>query len=390
MAPTPDSVPDPGAGGRGLRGLRVAVVGLGFGAEFVPIYRDHPLVDSVVIADADPRVRARVAEAVGVDADHGSLDEVLADDRVDAVHVVTGLTSHADHVIAALEAGKHVACTVPMALGFDEIERILAARERAGTNYMMMETAVFTREFLLARELLRSGEFGEIVHARGTHYQDMTDWPEYWLGLPPLFYATHAVSPILSLLDARASRVRALGSGRLRPENAGPYDNVFPVESGLVELAGSDVVVELTRSLFQLARAYTESFSLYGDRAGLEWPQLEESESPVLFRMAERGAGRGRPISVERLNVPDRADLLPEPIRRYTRQFADEDQLSFLQGGGHGGSHPHLVHEFLSSIVEGRPPAVDHARAANWTATGIAAHLSATRGGDPVAVPRFD
>jgi predicted dehydrogenase len=382
MAPTPDSRP-------ASPGLRVAVVGLGFGAEFVPIYRDHPLVESVVIADADPRLRSRVAEAVAVDADCGSLDEVLGDDRVDAVHIVTGLTSHADHVVAALEAGKHVACTVPMALSFEEIERILAARERAGTNYMMMETAVFTREFLLVQELLRSGSFGQIVHARGTHYQDMTDWPEYWLGLPPLFYATHAISPILHLLDARAFRVRALGSGRLRPENAGPYGNPFPVESALVELQGSDIVVELTRSLFQLARAYTESFSLYGDRAGFEWPQLEATESPVLFRMAERGGGRGRPISVERLTVPDRADLLPESIRRYTREFADEDQLSFLQGGGHGGSHPHLVHEFVSSIAEGRTPTVDHVRAANWTATGIAAHLSASAGGDAVAVPRF-
>jgi predicted dehydrogenase len=370
-------------------GLRVAVVGLGFGAEFVPIYRDHPSVASVSVADTRASVRDAAAEAFGLDRVHESLEAVLGDDSIDAVHLVTGLPDHADHVIAALEAGKHVACTVPMALSFDDIQRIVDARERAGTTYMMMETAVFTREYLFAEQLVRSGSMGEISYARGTHFQDMTDWPAYWKGLPPMFYATHALAPVLRLLDARAGRVRAIGGGALAEANRGGYGNDFSVESAIVELEGRDTVVELTRSLFQLARPYTESFSIYGDRQGFEWPQREESEDPLLYTMGEPSSGRGRPIDAERVSVPDRADLLPEPIRKYTRRFADESHRSFVQGGGHGGSHPHLVNEFVSSIVEGRPPAVDHIRAANWTATGIAAHASALAGGEAVTVPRF-
>lgn len=172
-------------------------------------------------------------------------------------------------------------------------------------------------------------------------------------------------------------------------------------------MAGQDAVVEITRSLFQLARSYTESFSVYGDRQGIEWPQLE-AEGPVLFTLGEPEAGpgagqhdagqhgRGRPITATRVEVPDRADLLPEPIRKYTRQFVygpdrgGAGHRSFVQGGGHGGSHPHLVHEFVSSVLAGRPPSVDDVTAANWTATGIAAHESALRGGDRVPVPAFD
>jgi hypothetical protein len=63
--------------------------------------------------------------------------------------------------------------------------------------------------------------------------------------------------------------------------------------------------------------------------------------------------------------------------------------LSFTQGGGHGGSHPHLAHEFLMSIVEGRPPMPDAETSANWTMTGICAHESAMQGGARVEVPRF-
>jgi predicted dehydrogenase len=264
---------------------------------------------------------------------------------------------------------------------------------------MMMETAVWTREFLWARELVTSGALGRISYARGTHFQDMTGWPSYWRGLPPMYYATHAVAPILALLGTRATAVRALGGGRLDPANEGPYGNPFPVQSALIEVAGRDAVVEVTRSLFQLARSYTESFSVYGDRQAIEWPQLEaDGERPVLFTMGEATAeGRGRPVTATRVEVPDRADLLPEPIRKYTREFAlapaagpdGEGHRSFVQGGGHGGSHPHLVHEFVSSVLAGRPPLVDDLTAANWTATGIAAHESALRGGERVVIPDF-
>jgi predicted dehydrogenase len=263
------------------------------------------------------------------------------------------------------------------------------AQARAGTTYMMMETAVFTREFLFARELLRSGRMGTINYARGTHFQDMSDWPEYWRGLPPMFYATHALAPVLSLLGARASSVRAMGGGTLQGENRGSYENPFAVESALVQLENRAVVVELTRALFQLARPYTESFSLYGDRQGFEWPQLEGSQPPLLYTLSDRSEGRGRHVSVDPVSVPDRTDLLPEPVRRYTQRIADPSHRSFIQGGGHGGSHPHLVHEFVSSIREERPPVVDHVAAANWTATGIAAHESAMGGGVSVDVPRF-
>jgi predicted dehydrogenase len=362
--------------------MRVVVVGLEFGAEFVPIYADHPAVTSVGVADLRADLARATADRFGVDHVYPDLDAALADPAVDAVHIVTGLPAHADQVVSALAAGKHVACTVPMALSMAELAGIVAARRAAGTTYMMMETAVYTREFLWARDLVTSGALGRISYARGTHFQDMTGWPSYWQGLPPMHYATHAVAPILALLGTRATAVRALGGG----------GQPFTVESALVEVAQPEVVVEITRSLFQLARSYTESFSIYGDRQTVEWPQLEaDGEQPILFTMGEPADGRGRPVTATRVEVPDRADLLPEPIRKYTRQFtlAGEGHRSFVQGGGHGGSHPHLVHEFVSSVLAGRPPFVDDLTAANWTATGIAAHESALHGGERVVIPDF-
>ncbi|HEX4256972.1 MAG TPA: hypothetical protein VH089_17905, partial [Streptosporangiaceae bacterium] len=90
-----------------------------------------------------------------------------------------------------------------------------------------------------------------------------------------------------------------------------------------------------------------------------------------------------------------RADLAHQVARQFNvdhvyADLAGAGHRSFVQGGGHGGSHPHLVHEFVSSVRAGRAPFADDVTAANWTATGIAAHQSALRGGQRVAVPNFD
>lgn len=379
-------------------GLTVAVVGLEFGAEFVPIYRDHPDVADVRVCDLDKDLTAQVARTHGVSGTYAHLDAVLADDAVDAVHLVTGFPDHAAQSVASLQAGKHTACTVPAALSVPDLWRVIEAEDVAGRNYMMMETAVFTREFFLARRLRDAGGFGTVSLARGTHFQDMTGWPAYWRGLPPMYYMTHAVAPLLTLLGTRATSVRALGAGRLPEAYRGTYDNPFTATSALFRLAegagvADDAVAEVTRTLYRTARSYTESFSVYGDRGSFEWAQLEGDEEPVVFTMGEeRGGGRGRPVTARR-TAPgfDEESSLPEPVRRYCRRFVHgtAGHRSFVQGGGHGGSHPYLVHEFVSSVVEGRPAAVDARTAAAWTAAGLTAHASAMRDGEPLPVPDF-
>jgi hypothetical protein len=83
--------------------------------------------------------------------------------------------------------------------------------------------------------------------------------------------------------------------------------------------------------------------------------------------------------------VPDFAHLLPEGIRQFTTKgvydLGGNEHLSFTQGGGHGGSHPHLVHEFLRALVEDREPWPNAKQSANWTCVGILAHESAMAGG---------
>src|SRR5690606_33228831 len=148
-------------------------------------------------------------------------------------------------------AGKHTACTVPMATTIDELKAITAAKKKAGKVYMMMETAIYTREFLYAKELKESGKLGKVQFARGSHMQDMglEGWLEYWLGFPPMHYATHAVSPLFHITDSYPDSVVCHGSGSISEELAGKYGSPFAVETATFKLQNSGVAVEATRSL---------------------------------------------------------------------------------------------------------------------------------------------
>ncbi|MDB6126315.1 MAG: oxidoreductase [Verrucomicrobia bacterium] len=373
--------------------LNVALVGLGFGSVFAPIYQRHPDLGRLVLCDADPKRLRELKERLGVRDGVATLDEVLRDPTIDAVHLNTGIPDHARHAIAALDAGKHCACTVPMATSLDDIRAIVAARRRSGKNYMMMETQIYSRDFLHALELQARGVFGRLQFLSGAHFQDMENWAPYWAGLPPMWYATHAVAPCLAFARTRARSVRCLGSGGMRPELHGPHRNPFPMETAIFELEREEpLAMEITRALFHSARGYSESFSFYGEDATFEAPQVH-GEPPVLFRLSKLGELPGSRVSTEeRIYLPDFAHRLPPEIAGFTGAVeldARGEHPSVKHGGGHGGSHPHLIHEFLRSIIEERAPAIDEFKAADWTAPGICAHESAMNSGRVVEIPTF-
>ena len=176
---------------------------------------------------------------------------------------------------------------------------------------------------------------------QASHPQDMDGWPDYWERMIPMHYATHVVSPVLGLMNGLAEYVSCFGSGTVRDDIREKSGNAFAVESCHIKIADSDVAAHIWRFLYDTARQYRESFDVYGSKKSFEWT-LVEGEPHIMHT-----AKRPEPEIPERVEVPDFAHLLPEEIRPFTRSIVDAEHLSFLQGSGHGGSHPHLVNEFV-------------------------------------------
>ncbi len=362
--------------------INIAIVGLGFGAEFIPIYQRHPHTNMYAICQRTGSRLNEIGDAFGIAKRYTTFDELIKDPAVDAVHINSPIHMHAPQSIAALKAGKHVACTVPMATSVEECRQIVEAQKASSKKYMMMETVIYSREYLYVRELRDTGQLGRLQFLRAAHHQEMAGWPGYWEGLPPMHYATHVVSPCLALGQKDAEYVSCFGSGRIADNLIAKYGSPFAVETAHIKMHQADLAAEVSRSLFETVRQYVESFDAYGSKMSFEWQQLA-GEDPVVF-IGEEG---------KRVNVPDYAHLLPEPIRRFTTKGvydADEHQhLSFIQGSGHGGSHPHLAHQFVLSITEDREPYPNARQAANWTCVGILAHESAMKGGEIMKLPDF-
>jgi predicted dehydrogenase len=353
-------------------GLSVAIVGLNFGSYWIPSYLDHPDVDRIVLCDPDPGVLTSVGDQYGVSDRLDSLEAVLRDPDIDAVHLLTPLELHAAQSVAVLGSGRHCAVAVTAGLDVGQLAHVVRAEDASGKTYMMMETAAFTDPVVHLRDLVASGDFGEVSFARGEHHQDMSGWPGYWEGLPPMWYSTHALGPLLAVLDATPRSVRAHGSGRLPESLSARWGNPFPVEVALFELVGSSVVVEVTRSLFKTAHPQLESFSVYGSELGFDWGRVP-TEDALQHAWGEPGlGGRGRTVVSSPFAPPDLSVRVPEPLR------------------GHEPVLARPVHEFVRSIVESRRPLIDARTAAIWTAAGIAAHESAMSGGGAVEIPRFD
>ncbi len=373
--------------------INVALVGLGFGGAFAGIYKAHQSVGELTLFDPNSDTAKRTCDFIGGARIASSFEEILKDPTIDAVHLVSPIPCHAEQTVKVLDAGKHCACTVPMATSLEDIQKITDAVRRSGKNYMMMETTLYTYQYFYVSDMIKNGELGKIQFLRGSHYQAMEGWPSYWLGLPPMWYGTHAIAPMRVLADSRIQKVSCLGSGTMDEELTKQYGNPFPVESAHFTFENS-LKAEATRTLFETARMYQEGLFVYGSKASFEWG-FADHDNPYITKLyppTENSRG-GRTETVVQ-EMPNYYSRLPEELWQFTvganyDPLNPQKSLMKGSGGGHHGSHPHLVHEFVSSIIEERKPWIDEILSANITAAGICAHESAMNDGKVIFIPEF-
>ena len=365
--------------------VNLGIVGLGFGKEFLAIYKEHEHVGDIAICTRNKKTLDSVGDEFDIPESlrFTSYDEMVACELLDAIHIVTPIAEHVPQTLKALEAGKHVACTVPMATSLEDIQKIIDFKEKSGKYYMQMETALYTREFLAVEKMARNGELGKIQFLKGDHMQNMSldGWGDYWRGFPPFYYGTHVMAPIIALAQANPKSVRCLGSGKVTADKAEKYGCAFAVETATFRFRDSDIVAEAHRCLFDTVRQVRESFDVYGSKKSFEWETTMDEGHTIFYGIDD----------FMKFRAPDTSELLPKSIKKFTlrQNIIDSTQPSFIQGSGHGGSHPHLCHEFITAIVEKREPSIDVYRSANISAAGICAQLSAFNDGEEVLIPSF-
>lgn len=119
-----------------------------------------PSADLVSVTDINLESAEQVARQFRVPAVSASYDELLARDDVDAVAICTSTDTHADFIVRAAAAGKHIFCEKPIALNLESIDNALAAVDRAGVKLMIGFNRRFHANFKKVREIVACGGIG--------------------------------------------------------------------------------------------------------------------------------------------------------------------------------------------------------------------------------------
>ena len=123
--------------------LRVCFVGCGeFAANFVPLFKAHPLVEKVYVCDLLRERAEKYSAKFGVEI-IDSFEEALKSPAVNAVAIFAQRHLHGPLVKQALLAGKHVYSAVPMASTVEECQEIVELVKKTGLTYMMGETCIY-------------------------------------------------------------------------------------------------------------------------------------------------------------------------------------------------------------------------------------------------------
>lgn len=160
--------------------IGAAVIGTGFiGTVHVQALRRLGVQVRGVLGSSPERGAGRAAE-IGVAGAYGTLDDLLADDSVDVVHVTSPNHAHYGQVKAILAAGKHVVCEKPLAMTSAQSAEMVEIAAASGKVAAVCYNIRFYPLNQQAHGMVRAGELGDIRFVTGHYHQDWLAKPTDW------------------------------------------------------------------------------------------------------------------------------------------------------------------------------------------------------------------
>jgi predicted dehydrogenase len=205
-----------------MASIGIGVIGCGFvgAGAHVPAVAAIDGARLIALADPDPKRLAKVARKHQPQSVVGDYADLLKDREIDAVIVAVPTPLHGAVAMAAINAGKHVLCEMPLTTNLEEADTMMAAARRAGVCLMPGLTYRFTPNYVKARDLIRRGTLGNIS---ALHYREFIpardlarQWPPgAWIwqleqsGGPLFTLAVWSIDLCRWLLDTDVARANA-------------------------------------------------------------------------------------------------------------------------------------------------------------------------------------
>ena len=293
---------------------------------------------------------ARAAAELGWNRSTGDWRELVADKEIDAIIVASPMDTHKDITLAALAHGKAVFCEKPLGMSAAESLAMVQAAEASGLVHMVGFNYIRTPASQLARQIIESGEIGDIIHVAAEHVEDFMHDASKPMSRPNRIataspsgalseVGSHMLNAVLTLAGPIASLVADMNIVYpQRPGPNGPEAVETPDQGNLMVRFASGALGALTFSWLAAGRKMGYTYRVTGTKGSLYFDQ--ENQNELWLYDAGRPAGRQ---GYQRLLIG------PE----------HPDYLAFNQGPAHGtGYNDQIIIEardFLQAIANGKP-----------------------------------
>jgi predicted dehydrogenase len=352
--------------------LRLGVVGAGRGRAFMQ-QASAVGMQLVAICETQKDKLEQAAQAYGVAA-YTDFERFL-DHGLDAIALANYMHDHAPLAVQALRRGMHVLSECMAARSLAQCVELVEAVEASGCIYMLAENYPYMRSCQELRRLYHSGEIGHVRYAEGEYnHPGREDWflsispgLEHWrLWLPPTYYVTHALAPLMMATDTLPVRVNALSI--VEEPTQSPH-SVKVSDVGSVILCRMDNGAVFRIWGLGMSSIHRIRYDLHGERG--------------LISTAEPD-----PWSTVRIHhEPWLAAPGQEADRVYSPDWPGQAELA--EKAGHGGGDFWTSYDFANAIRQGQPPYLDVYRATAMSAVSILGWRSCLEDGRPYAIPNF-
>jgi predicted dehydrogenase len=152
--------------------LRIGMVcAAGIGASHITCFMSmEKRAKITAVMDVEAELAKTSAHMAGDVSWTTSLEELLARDDVDAVDICSPPFAHADQIVAAAQAGKHVLCEKPFTVNLDDADRALAACQQAGVKLMVAFPRPFSAATRRVKQIIETGELGKPIRIYSSHH----------------------------------------------------------------------------------------------------------------------------------------------------------------------------------------------------------------------------
>ena len=348
---------------------RVGVVGMRRGLSLGRVFDMMPDCSVVACCDLDDACAANCHDAFPA-AEFVTDYSRMLETGIDIAVIASPIPLHAEHTIAALDAGCHVLQEVTLSDTLSGCRAILdAVRAHPGQKFMLAENCCYWAYILAWKALWDQGLLGRFLYAEAEYVHNIRALlrnpdgaPTWRASRPPIIYCTHSLGPILKVTGERCVSATCLHGGNKMDPDLPHLD--FMV--ALFQTASGGAVKVLRGESFAREPAY-HAYAIQGSRG-----YIETSKPPV------------SPIRTNAWfeDLPHLQSMVEIPIRESAVGVPSE-----AAAGGHGTIEYLMIQDFMGAVRTDAASPIDIYAALDMTLPGLCAYESALQSGLPVPIP---